>query len=74
MLRYECRERVFLPCQAIPSHGWIFECDVRRRGAPLVPRKRYEPNRRRAEGRWRKGMNGRIKPRNKLVELIELRP
>ena len=33
---------------------------VRRHGAPLVPRERYEPNRRRAERRWRRGMGGRI--------------
>ena len=47
-------------CNPKKIQGWIFLGDVRRHGAPLVPRQRYEPNRRRAERRWRRGMGGRI--------------
>ena len=63
----KCQHKWCLPSNyAIPKkiqEGFFLV--IRRRGAPLVPRKRYEPNRRRAEGRWRKGMDCRISQRAK---------
>ena len=44
------------PRKSMDGFSWV----IRRHGAPLVPRQRYEPNRRRAERRWRRGMGGRI--------------
>ena len=55
---------LFLAKQYRAKDGGLAACGffwvVRRHGAPLVPRQRYEPNRRRAERRWRKGADGRI--------------